>query len=247
MKIERIDPKTVKCFITTDEMRAYEITYKDFIMRSDKSKEILEQIIIQAHETVGFLPGEATMDIQIMMLPDKGMILTFSEKDSFEQQIDDMLGNCLKEILKLFESKLGGQGQVQAFAQEQNMVSPENPIVPANPMSPANPAVEPVQVHPMAPVRAGYIFQSIRTICDFANALPQGVQLISSLYRYRDHLYLWMECAGDEVGAFRETCFHAVEYGILYSTEESHQRFLKEHGEKILMNTALESLRRKTK
>jgi hypothetical protein len=39
MKIERIDDKTVKCFISNEELEEFEITYKDFITRSEKAKE----------------------------------------------------------------------------------------------------------------------------------------------------------------------------------------------------------------
>ena len=36
MKIERIDEKTVKCFLSNEELEEYEIDYKDFVMRSEK-------------------------------------------------------------------------------------------------------------------------------------------------------------------------------------------------------------------
>ena len=38
MKIERIDDKTVKCFISNQELEEFDITYKDFITRSEKAK-----------------------------------------------------------------------------------------------------------------------------------------------------------------------------------------------------------------
>ena len=71
MKIERIDDKTVKCFISNEELEELEITYKDFILRSEKAKEVVEDIIEQAVEEVGYKPPEFAMDMQIMMLPDK--------------------------------------------------------------------------------------------------------------------------------------------------------------------------------
>lgn len=38
MKIERIDDKTVKCFLSNEELEEYDIDYKDFVTRSDKAK-----------------------------------------------------------------------------------------------------------------------------------------------------------------------------------------------------------------
>ena len=47
MRIERVDDKTVKCFISNEELEEYDIDYKDFIMRSDKAKEVVQEIIEQ--------------------------------------------------------------------------------------------------------------------------------------------------------------------------------------------------------
>ena len=48
MKIERIDDKTVKCFLSNEELEEYDIDYKDFVTRSDKAKEVVQEIIEQA-------------------------------------------------------------------------------------------------------------------------------------------------------------------------------------------------------
>ena len=52
MKIERIDDKTVKCFLSNEELEEYEIDYKDFVTRSDKAKEVVQEIIEQAEREV---------------------------------------------------------------------------------------------------------------------------------------------------------------------------------------------------
>ena len=50
MKIERIDDKTVKCFLSNEELEEYDIDYKDFVTRSDKAKEVVQEIIEQRSE-----------------------------------------------------------------------------------------------------------------------------------------------------------------------------------------------------
>ena len=45
MKIERIDDKTVKCFLSNEELEEYEIDYKDFVTRSDKAKEVYRRLL----------------------------------------------------------------------------------------------------------------------------------------------------------------------------------------------------------
>ena len=81
MRIERVDEKTVKCFLSNEELEEYEIDYKDFVLRSDKAREVVQEIIEQAAEEVGYKPPKFAFDLQIMMLPDQGLILTFSDRD----------------------------------------------------------------------------------------------------------------------------------------------------------------------
>ena len=52
----------------------------------------------QAKEEVGYTPPKFAFDLQIMMVPDQGMLLTFSEKDPFEGKDAGPLLDCLKEM-----------------------------------------------------------------------------------------------------------------------------------------------------
>ena len=97
MKIERIDDKTVKCFLSNEELEEYEIDYKDFVTRSDKAKEVVQEIIEQAEEEVGYKPPKYAFDLQIMMLPDEGLVLVFSEKEPLENKNGAQLLQALQE------------------------------------------------------------------------------------------------------------------------------------------------------
>ena len=96
MKIERVDEKTVKCFLTNEELEEYEIDYRDFVMRSDKAREVVQEIMEQASEEVGYKPPRFAFDLQIMMVPDQGLLLTFSEKDPDVKDSEQLI-ECLKE------------------------------------------------------------------------------------------------------------------------------------------------------
>ena len=67
MKIERVDERTVKCFLSNEELEEYDIDYKDFVLRSDKAKEVVQEIIEQAEEEVGYKPPRFAFDLQIVM------------------------------------------------------------------------------------------------------------------------------------------------------------------------------------
>ena len=103
MKFERIDDKTVKCFLSMEELEAYDITYKDFILRSEKAKEIVEEIILQAGAEVGYKPPQFAMDLQITMIPNHGMVLTFSERSLDDVPPGSELLECLKDVKNILD------------------------------------------------------------------------------------------------------------------------------------------------
>ena len=98
MKIERVDEKTVKCFLTNEELEEYEIDYRDFVMRSDKAREVVQEIMEQASEEVGYKPPRFAFDLQIMMVPDQGLLLTFSEKDPDVKDSEIGRASCRERV-----------------------------------------------------------------------------------------------------------------------------------------------------
>lgn len=221
MKIERIDDKTVKCFISNEELEELEITYKDFILRSEKAKEVVEDIIEQAVEEVGYKPPEFAMDMQIMMLPDKGMILTLSERTPEDLKKNPMLQEYLKEVQKTLQEHFGNIAEFAKKAKE----------------SPGT-----VQKQQM-PDFAVFAFDSIRQLSDFAAVLPKNMRMISSLYKMGDVYYLYLQKGGASYERYSRACIHALEYGVLYGATEDKIRYLQEHGECIIEEKAIVKVR----
>lgn len=125
MKIERIDDKTVKCFLSNEELEEYDIDYKDFVTRSDKAKEVVQEIIEQAEEEVGYKPPKYAFDLQIMMLPDEGLVLVLSEKEPLENKSGAQLLQALQEMKRVFEEKR--QRSVRRRKKRRQEKTPENP------------------------------------------------------------------------------------------------------------------------
>ncbi len=224
MKIERIDDKTVKCFISNEELEELEITYKDFILRSEKAKEVVEDIIEQAVEEVGYKPPEFAMDMQIMMLPDKGMILTLSERSPEDLKKNPMLQEYLKEMQKTLQEHFGDIAELAKKSKE--------PIG----------EVQKTQKQQM-PEFAVFAFDSIRQLSDFAVVLPKNMRMISSLYKMGDVYYLYLQKGGASYERYSRACIHALEYGVLYGATEDKIRYLQEHGECIIEEKAIVKVR----
>lgn len=223
MKIERIDDNTVKCFLSNEELDAYEITYKDFVVRSDKAREVVEEIIEQAEEEVGYQPPKYAFDLQIMMLPEKGMILTFSEKDPGDNKADESLMECLKEMKQLLQEKKRMSVQQGSFTEEelaqQSAVSSKEPDF------------------------AVFVFNNLRDVCEYAAVLPANLRVKSSLYRMEDDYFLFMEKGRAAYEKYSRACIHALEFGALYTADVKRLDYLLEHAACLAEGQALKKLR----
>lgn len=222
MKIERVDDKTVKCFISNEELEEFEITYKDFITRTEKAKEVVEEIIEQAVEEVGYKPPEFAMDMQIMVLPEKGMLLTLSERSPEEMKNNPLLKEYLKEMQKTLEEHFGDIMEIAKGKKKVNAPAP----------TPSN-----------KPDFALFEFASIRELSNYAGVLPKNLRVTSSLYRLGDKYYLYMQKGNASYERYSRACVQALEYGTLYSAAEEKLTYLQEHGECIIEEKAITKVR----
>ena len=218
MKIERVDDKTVKCFISNEEMEEYEIDYKDFILRSEKAKQVVHDIIVQAAEQVGYKPPKFAFDMQIMMLPDQGLLLTFSESDptniSNMQQIIDYLRE-MKQTLQRTREELG-------IADSDQEVKGETA---------------------QKPGKAIFMFEDIRQVMDYAAMLPANLRVQSTLYKMEDKYYLFVQKGSASYERYSRACIQALEFGKLYGADEMLLVPMQEHGECLIAERALQNLR----
>ena len=229
MRIERVDDKTVKCFLSNEELEEYEIDYKDFILRSDKARQVVHDIIEQAMEQVGYKPPKFAFDMQIMMLPDQGLLLTFSESDSTTipnaqqileylkemkqtlQRTKEQLGIVDDEVSGSDQGKLGSDGQGDAGAAR--------------------------------PTQAIFVFEGLGALMSYAAALPGNLRVKSALYEMDGLYYLYLQKGGASYERYSRLCIQALEFGRLYGADEMQLLPMQEHGECLIAEKALQKLR----
>ncbi|MBQ7918550.1 MAG: adaptor protein MecA [Lachnospiraceae bacterium] len=224
MRIERVDDKTVKCYISIEEMQEYDITYKDFVARTDKAKEIVEDIIAQATEEVGYKPPQFALDLQIMMLPEKGMVLTFSEKSPIDIEGNPMVLEYLKEMKKALEAQMN-KSESQEIVTE-----------PATPLDKEEPSEN-------TPDFALFTFGALRDVCDYVKILPATLRVISCLYEMEGTYYLYMEKGAAAYKRYSRACVKALEFGSLYGATLDKLTFIDEHARCLIPEKAITKIR----
>lgn len=224
MKIERVDDKTVKCFLSNEELEEYNIDYKDFIMRSEKAKEVVQEIIEQAEEEVGYKPPRFAFDLQIMMLPDQGLLLTFSEKDPLDSKDGSQILECLKEMKQVLQKTKEKIGEKQS-----------QPIPDAG--------VSAQDEQPKRPEEAMFAFRSIGRVMEYASVLPANLRVHSELYVMDGLYYLYMTKNAASYERYSRACIQAMEFSATFAADEDRLLHLREHGECLIADKALRKLR----
>ena len=224
MRIERVDDKTVKCYISLEEMQEYDITYKDFVARTDKAKEIVEDIIAQATEEVGYKPPQFALDLQIMMLPEKGMVLTFSEKSPIDIEGNPTVLEYLKEMKKALEAQMSKT--------EAQPVEADGATLPTGEGESAN-----------TPDFAVFAFTSLRDVCDYVKILPTTLRVISCLYELDGTYYLYMEKGAASYKRYSRACVKALEYSSLYGASLDKLTYIDEHARCLISDRAITKIR----
>ncbi len=233
MRIERVDDKTVKCFISNEELEEYDIDYKDFIMRSDKAKEIVQEIIEQAEEEVGYKPPKFAFDLQIMLMPDHGLLLTFSERDP-EMKDGDPLAECLKEMKRMFqESKEKAEKEIaDKTSKTEDVPLPEGNV---------NQSKAKKQITP--PTFAVFVFSTLGKVMEFAAAMPANLRVESSLYEMNGYYYLFFQKGHASYERYSRACVQAMEFAALYTADEKQTVRIKEYGTCLVAEKAVKKLR----
>ena len=235
MKIERIDDKTVKCFLSNEELEEYDIDYKDFVTRSDKAKEVVQEIIEQAEEEVGYKPPKYAFDLQIMMLPEEGLVLVLSDKDPAENKPNTPM-QALRELMRICKEVEKKAQQEEATESSGAPARSENSEINKKKQKKAEEASKP-QV-------AIFAFRNIGRVIEYAAVLPANLRINSTLYRMEDGTcYVYVEKGGASNERYSRACIQAMEFAALYAADEQKVRYLEEHGECLIREKALKKLR----
>lgn len=235
MRIERVDDKTVKCFLSNEELEEYEIDYKDFVLRSEKAREVVQEIIEQAEEEVGYKPPKFAFDLQIMMLPDQGLILTFSDRDPEVKESDQFI-ECLKEMKRILQ-------------RTREKMNGEAPALPEGGTAEGQEAAQGAgqksakEQEAARPGFAVFVFADIGRIMEYVAMLPTNLQVESRLYEMDGLYFLYLLKGRASYERYSRACVQALEFAGLYAADESQVVHLEEHGECLIAEKAVRKLR----
>ncbi len=215
MKYKKISEGTVQCIITAEDMSEYGLTLSDIFERNEKGEGFLRDIIERAHEEIGYQINGENIAMQITLLRDKGLVVTFT--DEGPMGFKDILQH-LKDVLQGVSEEFGKQAPAGSGQMPPAEMIDEN--------------------------RRMFVFASLHQVMQYTASIPNTVSVKSHLYKEGDVYYLVIEKNRLSCKMFNKISAQAVEFGNLIAVSDERMQYLEEHGERLITDRAVSRLRK---
>ena len=219
MRFKRISTDTVRCIVTQDELKENGLEMDDFLSNNGRTEEFLRKMIELAEEEVGFKVQGGPLTIQVAVLPENKLALTFSEKQA---------GN-LMEIL---------EGLRSAMSNLKNAVEDKKEAsVKKMPRSSGG-------KHKVFLLEFDEL-NALQCFCaGLTNDIEAQLQMDSELYLLEDeHIYCLVLRRGEmDEKQICQVMSASIEFMDSLSAEESQVAYIREHGKCILTDHAISQM-----
>lgn len=222
MRFKRISTDTVRCIVTQDELKANGLEMDDFLSNDGRTEDFLRKMIALAEQEVGFKVQGGPLTIQVAILPENKLALTFSEKQA---------GN-LMELLEGLRSAMSNLSNA-VNEKKKEKEPPGETIVPP----------EKKDVYLLE-------FTDMKSLQSFCAGLEENIeeqlQMNSELYLLEDeNVYCLILRRGktDEKQLCR-IMSASIEFMDAVSAQEGQVAYIREHGKPILTDHAISQLQR---
>lgn len=217
MRFKRISTDTVRCIITQDELQANGLNLDDFLANDGKTEEFLRKMIALAEQEVGFKVQGGPMTIQVAVLPENTLALTFSEKQP---------GNIMDILEGLRAAMSSLTGAVEQKAKE-------------NESKAADESVEKRTAYILE-------FLQMKEFEAFCLSLPLDMEdtygVNTQLYRYEENFFLVLERGELDEKQLCRIMSASTEFMAFASANASQIAYIKEHGTEILTDHAIRQM-----
>ena len=220
MRFKRISTDTVRCIVTQDELKENGLEMDDFLSNNGRTEEFLRKMIALAEQEVGFKVQGGPLTIQVAVLPENKLALTFSEKQ---------VGN-LMEILESLRSA---------------MSSLSNAV---NDKTKEKVSKEPVTATKKDLYLLEFSdLDSLQAFCaGLADDIEEQLQMNSELYLLEDENVYCLILRRGEMDE-KQVCqimSASIEFMDAVSAHEGQVAYIREHGKIVLTDHAISQMQR---
>lgn len=220
MKFKRIDVDTVRCLISEEELFENGLEVDDFLQNSEKTEDFLRKILARAAEEVGYRIQGGNISIQVAVLPDHVLALTFSEKP--DHGIMNMLDHLKHAVDAISQN-------VQERKEASENVVPERNVQEERAMKMVG--------------RPEYqlSFDSLEQIIQYCRNVLLELPVDSDLYKLEERNVYFLFIKKDQM-TDKQICRllgAALEFATGVYADSGLQAYVKEHGELLIGKNAM--------
>lgn len=225
MRFKRINTDTVRCIVSETELNENGLQMDDFLQNDGKTEEFLRRIVSMAEEEVGFKVQGGPLSVQVAVLPEHLLALTFSERP------DSNILNILQNLKSAVDSLSGMGRKYEEEAGETQNTEDKDTLVEGFD-------------------KKLYIlmFQDMDQIITYAKSIVLEEPVVSSVFRLQEHgsvnYYLLIERNGLGDKEICRVISASVEFMDDASADVHKAAYLAEHGTCVLKQDALEILQK---
>ena len=233
MRFQKINDNVIRCFITREEMVQRGVEIEDLMADRSKAEEFLRYILQQAHYELDFNASGEALNVQMSVMQDGDISLMIS--DDQNMAIRAMLEQ-LRERLKLFQNQVESQTGVKAISGKPVSKSADAII------RSTRKTLEEAGDDDMLELPVWAELDDIDSCIALAKALAPVGDVVSGLYRYGENYYMLIDFVQTKRN-IAGNIFTVSEYSNHIMFDGEGCALITEHGERIIENNALSSLR----
>ncbi len=235
MKFKRIDVDTVRCLISEEELLEHGLEVEDFLQNDGKAEEFLREILSQAAEEVGYRIKGGNISIQVSVLPDHVLALTFSE--SQDAGIASMLEHLKSAVEHLSQNV---RAEARKAGMDEQALNPETGRKGASDLLPLGNQ----EGVPANKLDYQLAFESLDVFGKYCEAVWLEVPVENSLYKLEqeDTYYLLMKKG---IMTDKQLCRllgASLEFASGIYAAGALEAFVREHGIALLEENAIQKM-----
>lgn len=238
MIFKKIDEETVCCIVSESDMNDHGLEVEDFLQNKEKVQNFLHTIVERAEEEVGYEMKRGVISMQVAMLPEHNLAITFSEKENLG--IRDMIEQMRKAMTSLDEDGAESSEILQQLETQTNQVKEFLEKEIENPESEEKPKVKKNAKRRRVGI---FTFDSMREVISCCKSLGEELTCRSELYHDQDCYEVILDSYGTDDRDYLKICGCMIEFGRFHSNKRERVASIREHASCVIERNALEVLR----
>lgn len=212
MQFSKIDEKTIRCFVTLEELESQNMEIEDLFQKSERQQQFFGNIVKQARDLMGFVPPDENIIVNVLPVEGKGIVVTLSEDNQQQELVENFMEatrsaeQYLKQQLELLqEARKEPKGKGGKEKQKRNRTEPVKKRV--------------------------YGFDSLHDLEEYCHsfAVQRKIKSSCTLDETTGRYFLTLEKGRMGVDAYNAICNQANDFAVLQQLTPAWESYEREH------------------